>query len=154
VTVSPTTFSTFVTGMLQLTATVLPTNATYPSITWASSNSAIATVNATGFVTANAAGTITINATTLDGNLVAGSVVTVTNLLSSPFVNFTSGSGSSMTLSWPADHRGWLLQAQTNILNASLGTNWFIVQDSVTTNQIIICPNPANSSVFYRLVLP
>jgi xyloglucan-specific exo-beta-1,4-glucanase len=154
VTMSPPTFSTFVTGTQQLTAAALPANATYPSITWASSNSAIATVNAAGFVTANAAGTTTITATTLDGNFVAGSVVTVTNLLTSPLLTFAQGDGTSMNLSWPADHRGWLLQIQTNSLNAGLGTNWFTVPSSAATNQINVSPNPANGSAFYRLVSP
>jgi uncharacterized protein YjdB len=153
-TVSPATCSTFVTGTRQLAAVVLPANATYPSVTWASSNTAIATVSAAGLVTANTAGTTTITATTLDGGFVAGSIVTVTNLLSPPFLSFAPNDGSSMALSWPGDHRGWLLQVQTNSLNAGLGTNWYTVQGSDTTNQMVIFPNPANGSVFYRLVLP
>jgi hypothetical protein len=104
-------------------------------------------------VTANAPGTTAVTATTLDGGYVASSVVTVTNLLSSPFLTFAGG-GSSMTLSWPADHRGWLLQVQTNDLNAGLGTNWFTVQGTDSTNQMIISPSPANGPVFYRLVSP
>jgi xyloglucan-specific exo-beta-1,4-glucanase len=149
-TVSPVTFSTFVTGTRQIAAAVLPANATYPSVTWASSNTAIATVSASGLVTANIAGTTIITATALDGGFVAGSTVTVTNLLSPVFLGLAQPSGSSMVLSWPGDHRGWFLQVQTN----SLGTNWFIVQGSDTTNQMVIFPNPANGSVFYRLVSP
>lgn len=152
--VSPVTFSTFVTGTRQLTATVLPANATYPSFTWASSNAAIATVSAGGLVTANAAGTTTITATTLDGGFIAGSVVTVTNLLSSPLLTFTTSGGSAMTFSWPADHRGWLLQVQTNGLSTGLGTNWFTVSGSAATNQIVLPLNPANGAVFYRLSSP
>jgi len=154
VNLSPASFSTFVTGTQQLTTSVLPVNATYPAVTWAASNAAIATVSAAGLVTANAPGTTTITATTLDGSFVAGSVVTVTNLLSPPFLSLAQPSGSAIALSWPGDHRGWFLQVQTNSLNAGLGTNWFTVQGSDTTNQMIISPNPANGSVFYRLVSP
>jgi len=60
----------------------------------------------------------------------------------------TSVSGNQLTLSWPLDHTGWTLQAQTN----GLGTNWFDVVGSTATNQLIQTINPANQSVFYRLL--
>lgn len=60
-----------------LTATVLPENATDPTLTWATSNPSVATVN-DGIVTAIAPGTATITATTNDGsNLSATCTVTV-----------------------------------------------------------------------------
>ncbi len=63
---------------LQLTATVLPDDATDKSVTWASSNEAVATVDENGLVTAVAAGTATITATTSDGsNLAASCEITV-----------------------------------------------------------------------------
>ena len=55
-------------GTLTLTPTVLPANATDKSVTWTSSNAAVATVNANGVVTAVAAGTATITATANDGS--------------------------------------------------------------------------------------
>ena len=57
-----------------------------------------------------------------------------------------------LTLSWPADHIGWHLQAQTN--SAGLGTNWFDVPNSSATNQIILALDPLPGSVFYRLIYP
>ena len=154
VTVSPPAFSTFVTGTQQLTATVLPANANYPAVSWASGNPAVASISAAGLVTANASGMSTITATTLDGSFVASSVVTVTNLLSPPLVNLSVSGTASMTFSWNADHRGWLLQAQTNNLATGLGTNWFTIAGSASTNQLTLPINPANSSVFYRLSSP
>ena len=66
---------------LQLTATVQPENATDRTVTWTSSDPAIATVDATGLVTAVAAGTATITATTNDGTgLTATFAVTVSQL--------------------------------------------------------------------------
>ena len=63
----------------QLSATVLPENATNKTVTWASSNSNVATVDENGLVTALAPGTATITATTTDGsNLSASCSVTVT----------------------------------------------------------------------------
>lgn len=60
----------------QLTATITPDNATDKSVTWSSSDEAVATVNADGLVTAVAPGTATITATTSNG-LKATCAVTV-----------------------------------------------------------------------------
>ena len=74
--------------------------------------------------------------------LVIGNVSTMpTNIVASI-------SGSQFTLSWPANHTGWTLQANTNSLNA--GT-WFNVPGSTATNMMVITVNPANRAVFYRL---
>jgi hypothetical protein len=63
----------------------------------------------------------------------------------------TSG---QLTLFWPADHTGWLLQAQTNKLNTGLGTNWVTMGDSDTNNQASIPIDTTNGSVFFRLIHP
>lgn len=63
---------------LQLTATVLPSNATNKTVTWTTSNSSVATVSSNGLVTAKAVGNATITARTIDGsNLSASCSVTV-----------------------------------------------------------------------------
>jgi RHS repeat-associated protein len=62
----------------QLTATVSPSNATNQTVTWSSSNSAVATVSNSGLVTAKTEGTATITATTADGNRTATCATTVT----------------------------------------------------------------------------
>ena len=61
----------------KLSAKVTPANATNKSVTWSSSDEAIATVDSEGKVTANAAGTATITVTTKDGNKTAECKVTV-----------------------------------------------------------------------------
>ena len=48
---------------VQLTTSVLPSNATNKAVTWSSSNTSVATVNSSGLVTVIAAGTVTITAT-------------------------------------------------------------------------------------------
>ena len=65
-----------------------------------------------------------------------------------------SVSGTTLTISWPANYLGWILQSQTNALNVGLNSNWYDVPGSgsiVATNLPI---NPANPSVFYRLRHP
>jgi hypothetical protein len=64
----------------------------------------------------------------------------------------TQLSGNQMTLSWPADHIGWQLQAQTNATSVGLGTNWVNVAGSATVNSVTVSLNPANGTVFYRMV--
>lgn len=56
----------------------------------------------------------------------------------------------NLTLSWPADHTGWTLQAQTNAVGVGLSTNWSNVPGSTGTN-LIITPLISTNDVFYRL---
>jgi autotransporter-associated beta strand protein len=66
-----------------------------------------------------------------------------------------SVSGNTLTLSWPADHLGWHLQAQTNTLAAGLTSNaWVVVpgSDQITSTNISI--SKTNPTVFYRLIYP
>ena len=69
--------------------------------------------------------------------------------------NITSTvSGNVLTLSWPADHIGWRLQTQTNSLSSGLGSGWTDVAGSTTVNSVNMTINPANGTLFYRMVYP
>jgi hypothetical protein len=59
-----------------------------------------------------------------------------------------SVSSNTLTIAWPADHIGWILQAQTNGLSTG---QWFDLPGSDVVNAVVIPINPANTSVFYRL---
>lgn len=63
-----------------------------------------------------------------------------------------SASTGNLTLSWPLDHTGWTLQAQTNDLSVGLSTNWVDVPNSSATNQTTVPMDSTNGSVFYRLI--
>ncbi len=60
-------------GTAQLTASVLPKNATNKSVTWSSSDENVATVDDNGLVTAEATGTAIITATANDGSGITSS---------------------------------------------------------------------------------
>jgi autotransporter-associated beta strand protein len=60
-----------------------------------------------------------------------------------------SASSGQLTFSWPSDHTGWTLQAQTNGFSGT----WFDVPGSAATNQIFTPIDRANHDVFYRLIL-
>ncbi|MDF1571856.1 MAG: Ig-like domain-containing protein [Bacteroidales bacterium] len=67
-------------GTLQMTATVLPAEATDPSVTWSVDDETIATIDENGLLTAVADGDVTVTATANDGSGVNGSlVVTISN---------------------------------------------------------------------------
>ena len=59
-----------------------------------------------------------------------------------------------LSLSWPADHLGWYLQAQTNAPGVGLTTNWITVPGSTATNRMFFSINPALGSVWLRLASP
>jgi hypothetical protein len=63
-------------------------------------------------------------------------------------------SGGQIQITWPQDHTGWILQAQTNPLNAGLGTNWVAIPASTQTNQITMAIDSTAGSVFFRLAYP
>ncbi len=81
--------------------------------------------------------------------------ISVSSAVSTTPTNLTfNATGNSLTLSWPASHIGWTLQAQTNALNAGLSATWYPVPGSTTTNSMTFPMNPANPTVFYRLTYP
>jgi len=72
----------------------------------------------------------------------------------SPVTMSNNRSGNLLTFSWPADHIGWRLQAQTNSNGVGLSTNWFNVPNSIATNEMSFTVDPNGRCVFYRMVYP
>ncbi|MGH7952025.1 MAG: beta strand repeat-containing protein [Limisphaerales bacterium] len=61
-------------------------------------------------------------------------------------------SGNQLTLSWPSDHIGWLLQSNSvGLINTDA---WFTVSGSAGTNHLNLTVDAAKTNVFYRLLKP
>ncbi len=67
-TITPSSFTLDPDQTVQLQSTVTPSNASYKTVTWKSSNSTIASVDSNGLVTARNSGTATITATLANGS--------------------------------------------------------------------------------------
>ncbi len=77
ISVAPTTVSVDEGQSSQLSVNISPANATNQSVSWSSSNPAVATVNSSGMVSGLSAGSATITVTTADGGFTATSNITV-----------------------------------------------------------------------------
>jgi endoglucanase Acf2/uncharacterized protein YjdB len=128
VTVSPASASVGVNGTMQLTATVSPSNATNKNVGWSSSNTAVATVNATGLVTGVTGGSATITVTTQDGGRTASSSITVTTIV--PVTGVTL-SRSSATIGIGATQQLTATVAPSNATNKTV--SWSSSNNTVAT---------------------
>lgn len=55
-----------------------------------------------------------------------------------------------LNLSWPADHFGWRLQYETNLTDS----NWITMANSTNVISTNVTINPANGSLFFRMIYP
>lgn len=97
----------------------------------------------------------TYNSSNLPGYITGtGSIQVLSSIPTTP-TNMSFGvSGGQITLSWPANYLGWILQQQANPLNAGLSNNWVDVPGTASVTSTNIPINPAVSTVFYRLRYP
>ena len=123
----------------QLVATVQPANATNKSVTWSSSNTAIATVNASGLITGVASGSTTITAKTNDGakTISCAVKVVIPDSLSLSATSWTgvsaSGDVKNITITsigtWTAvSNQSWITLSRTS------GTNGVSTSVTVSAN--------------------
>jgi hypothetical protein len=148
VTISPKTLTLDIGKMQQLTATVLPVNATDKTVNWRSSNMAIATVSTTGLVTARAAGTAIITVTTNTAGKTDTCIVTIRvippNVRTDPPTNVTT---TEATLNGYISNSGYVIYSDV----ASVMECGFILwgPDSIK-RQIIIRPIYPTGAFSYR----
>ena len=112
-------------GTLQLTATVLPEDASNKNVKWISTNPSVATVDPTGLVTAIAKGNATIRVETEDGKRTDKCEVTVSVPVESVSVNPT-------TAELIVD-RTLTLEAKVLPKEANQGVVWSSTDDKVAT---------------------
>ncbi len=77
-----------------------------------------------------------------------GSLLVGVTIASNPTNLTFSLSGTNLTVSWPSDHLGWILQEQTNALNS--GLPWLDLPGTATVTSTNIPINPALPRVFFR----
>ena len=82
----------------------------------------------------------------------SGTLGVIPSVNTTPTNIVSSFSGNQLTLSWPTDHTGWILQ--TNSVDITNTNDWHALPGSTATNQIIITVEPQKQNVFYRLVYP
>jgi uncharacterized protein YjdB len=101
VTINPTSYTVNSGGTVQLSASVLPANATNKNVSWSSDNTAVATVNSSGLVTGVALGNANISAVTDEGGKTASCAITVSNLVTiNNTVTGTASNQFSYTGTW------------------------------------------------------
>jgi hypothetical protein len=108
-------------------------------------------------LTVTGAGLNWTNKLAIDGTIQALSplVTIATNATNIVFyVTNSTGGGTSLVLSWPTDHTGWTLQAQTNSLGVGLSNNWAVVAGSTGTNAVVMPIDSTKGTVFFRLRYP
>jgi len=94
------------------------------------------------------------SASNLPGFITGTGSLTVAGIPTTPTSITYSVGGGNLTINWPANYAGWILQSQTNTLQTGLGTSWVDVAGSANGTTITIPINPANPAVFYRLRSP
>lgn len=83
-----------------------------------------------------------------------GSLLVPSSIATNPTNITFSVSGSTLSLSWPSTHLGWILQTQTNSASVGLATNWVDVPGSSTITATNMTINPAPPVRFFRLRSP
>ena len=98
---------------------------------------------------------VTVNFTpsdTADYNANSG-IVPVQVSVPATATNLTrSVSGGVLTLSWPANYTGWILQS--NAVSLTSSGSWFTVPNSTNVNSVGITLDPTQPKVFYRMLRP
>jgi len=82
----------------------------------------------------------------------ANGVLSVISIAPNP-TNISFGiSGSTLTLSWPADHLGWVIQS--NSVSIANSGAWVDIPGSQSTTTLSISVNPAQPQLYFRMRHP
>ncbi len=141
ITISSPADEVFESETLQLTASILPADATYRTAKWTSSNEAVATVDINGLVTgktlsANSA-TVTITATSLDGaQVVATKQITVRKIVDPQSITIDQAYSIEKNYLWAIADKTVKLSYTTVPVDATLSLiQWTSSDESIATVQ-------------------
>ena len=145
ITLAPATADMTVGGTQTLTANVLPDNATDKTVTWTTSNAAVATV-ANGVVTAVAAGTATITATATNGTADTSDdqTATCTVTVSNPTVTANEGATGEYWATYYNGTTSFTADANTTVFQAALSGS------SLTLTEVPNREIPATKAVILK----
>ena len=133
-----------------LTATVEPDNATNKNVNWKSSDTSIATVDASGKVTAIAPGTATITVTTEDGSKTATCTVivhTATTITTQPqSVSVTEGQSATFSVTATGDNLRYQWQINS-------GNGWSAITGATDASYTIDRTTTAMSGNQYHCIV-
>jgi len=127
VTVSPSTATVISGAYIPLTATIAPTNASNKTVTWSSSNNAVARVSASGVVSGMSVGTANITATSQDGSFTSSSSITVsqaaTNYALNPGFELNTAPSATATnwFTWTGSVNNYIINSGVVAGNVGLG---------------------------------
>jgi len=83
----------------------------------------------------------------------ANGVLSVVGSMATNPTNLTYAvSGNALSLSWPADHLGWLVQS--NSVDLAVPADWQDISNTATATTYSITIDPTQTNVFYRLREP
>ena len=154
---------------VQLTATVLPTDADDKTVTWTSSDENVCTVN-NGQVVATGTGTATVTATTTDGGLTATCAITVTQPVTGISLNYSeyalSGIGKSVLLvatvtpetatnksvTWHSYNEAVCIVSNGMVISVGLGTA-VVTATTVDGNHMAFCVVTVGEDVNTQITL-
>ncbi len=99
--------------------------------------------------------TVTGSEVIWSNNLALNGSVQVYSVIPNYSTNLSySVNGSTLNISWPATHLGWILQQQTNALTVGISTNWVDIQGTATGTSLAVGINTNTPAAFYRLRHP
>ena len=144
-------------GTLELAQATLAASSTVSIASGAKLQLDFSTTNTIGALVLNGASQASgvYSAATSPSFITGTGKLIIPSLIANYTTNLTASvSGSTMTISWPTTHLGWILQTQTNSLTIGLGTNWVDVAGSASVTSTNITISPALPTAFYRLRNP
>ncbi len=131
-------------GTSQLTATVLPENASNKELTWSVSDETIASISEDGLLTAHANGQVTVTATATDGSGTKGTIeISVSGVTSEPVEGVVVANVDALRAAVSAANPGDIIYIRQGTY--AFTTKLTINRSGTEAKNISLLPHPDNS---------